>query len=80
MKKSAAESYRILQEAYGQHAPSQDTCERWFKRFKTGDFDVEDKERPDQPKKFEDQQLPALLEEDECQTQKQLSERLNVAQ
>ena len=27
LKKSAAESYCILREAYGEHAPSQDTCE-----------------------------------------------------
>nr|KAF6392649.1 hypothetical protein mPipKuh1_007835 [Pipistrellus kuhlii] len=33
-----------------------------------------------QTKKFEDQQLQALLDEDACQTQNQLAERLNVAQ
>nr|KAF6369381.1 hypothetical protein mMyoMyo1_010727 [Myotis myotis] len=80
LKKSAAESYCILQEAYGEHAPSQDTCECWFKHFKSDAFDVKDKEHPGQPKKFEDQQLQALLDEDACQTQKQLAERLNVAQ
>ncbi|XP_059557568.1 transient receptor potential cation channel subfamily M member 7 isoform X9 [Myotis daubentonii] len=77
--KSAAESYRILQEAYGEHPPSQDTCQRWFKCFKS-DFRVKGKERPVQPIKFEDQQLQALLDEDACQIQKQLAERLNVAQ
>ena len=66
MKKSAAESYRILREAYGEHAPSQDTCERWFKCFKSDDFDVKDKECPGQLKKFEDQQLQALLDGDAC--------------
>ena len=35
---------------------------------------------PGQPKKFEDQQLQVLLDEYACQTQKQLAERLNVAQ
>ena len=40
LKKTAAESYRLLREAYGEHAPSQGTCERWFRRFKSGDFDV----------------------------------------
>ncbi|XP_059544812.1 ecotropic viral integration site 5 protein homolog isoform X2 [Myotis daubentonii] len=71
-EKSAVESYRILQEAYGEHAPSQDTCERWFKCFKCDDFDVKDKEHPGQPKKFEDQQLQTLLDEDACQTQNNL--------
>ena len=44
LKKTAAESYRLLREAYGEHDPSQDICERWFRRFKSGDFDVTDKE------------------------------------
>ncbi|EGI58127.1 Mariner Mos1 transposase [Acromyrmex echinatior] len=44
LKKTAAESYRLLREAYGEHDPSQDICERWFRRFKSGDFDVADKE------------------------------------
>ena len=43
LKKSAAESYRLLVEAYGEHAPTQSTCERWFVRFRNGDFDLEDK-------------------------------------
>ena len=40
LKKTAAESYRLLQEAYGDHASLQDTCERWFQHFKSGDLDV----------------------------------------
>ena len=80
LKKSAAESYCILLEAYGEHAPSQDTCEHWFKHFKSDDFDVKVNECPGQPKKFEDQQLQVLLDEVACQTQKQLAKSLNVAQ
>lgn len=52
LKKSAAETYRILLEAYGDDAPSSTTCKEWFQRFKNGDFDVKDKERPGQPKKL----------------------------
>ena len=40
LRKTAAESHRLLRKVYGEHAPSQDTCERWFRRFKTGDFDI----------------------------------------
>jgi len=68
-KKSAAESHQLLLETYGDYTPSIKTCEYWFRRFKSGNFDTEDKERPDQPKKFEDKDLEALLDEDPCQTQ-----------
>ena len=64
MKKTAAERHRILVEAYGEHASAKRTCQKWFARFKSGDFGLEDEERPGQQKKFEDEELDALLDED----------------
>ena len=69
MKKTAAKSHRILVEVYGENALAERTCQKWFARFKSGDFGLEDKERLGQPKKFENEQLEALLDEDCCQTQ-----------
>ena len=69
MKKSTAESHRILVEVYGDHALSERTCQKWFARFKSGDFDLEDQERAGCSKKFEDAELEALLDKDPCQTQ-----------
>lgn len=80
LKKSAAETHRLLVEAYGEHAPSNTTCKEWFQRFKGGDFDVRDKEREGGPKKFEDAELEAMLEEDPRQTEQMLAEQLNVTQ
>ena len=45
LKKTAAESYQLLQEACGDHAPLQDTCEQWFWHFKSGDFNAVDREQ-----------------------------------
>jgi len=80
LKKTAAELYRLLGEAYGEYVPSQKTCERWFQRFKIGDFDVADKKHGKPPKKYEDVELQALLDEDDSQTQKLLAEQLSVNQ
>ena len=66
MKKTAAESHRILVEVYGEHALAEWTRQKWFKRFKSGDFGLEDEERPGQPKEFEGEELEALLDEDFC--------------
>ena len=49
MKKTAAESHRILVEVYGKHALAERTCQKWFAQFKSGDFGLEDEERPGQP-------------------------------
>ena len=72
MKKTAAESHRILVEVYGEHDLSERTCQKWFAQYKSGDFSLEDGERPGQPKKFEDADLDDIHEEDPCQTQKEL--------
>ena len=48
--------------------------------FKDRGFSVEDKPRSGQPKKFEDKELEALLEEDQSQTQEELAESLEVTQ
>ena len=41
-KKTAAESHRIFLEVYGL---AERTCQKWFARFKSGDFGLEDEER-----------------------------------
>lgn len=80
LKKSAAESHQMLIEAYGDHALSEATCKRWFQRFRNNDFDVRNKERGRPPKKFEDAELQALLDEDDTLSEKQMGIMLNVAQ
>ena len=59
------------------------SCERWFRRFESGDFETRQEERRGTwktAKKFEDVKLQALLDEDDFQTQKQLANQLDVGQ
>ena len=53
-KKTAAEARRELQKVYGDAALSGTTSRDWFRRFKDGDFDVDDRSREGRPKTFED--------------------------
>ena len=80
IKKSAAESNCLLQEEYVEHALSETTCRDWFRRFKSGDFDLKVKDRPGQPNKIWRWRLKSSLYEDRCQTLKQLSDTLNVTE
>lgn len=61
-------------------APSYPAITYWFRRFKSGDFSVEDEERPGRPEKFDDQDLQALLDKDPTQTKTQLAQALGVVQ
>ena len=83
MKKTAAESHRILVEVYGEHALAGRTCQKWFARFKRGDFGWKMKnvlcsQKSMKNEKYEE--LEALLDEDCCLTQEVLAECLGVTQ
>ena len=79
-KKIAAESYRILAKFYGEHALSETKCRDWFRRFKSGDFDLSNRDRGKTLKKLEDAELQAMLDEDSTQNLKQLVKALGVDQ
>ena len=78
LKKTAAESHRMLVEAYGEHGLGKSQCFEWFKKFRSGNFDARNEERGRPPKKFQDSELQALLDEDDAQTQQRLADQLNV--
>ncbi|UYV75335.1 SETMAR [Cordylochernes scorpioides] len=52
------------------------TCQKWFARFKSSNFDLGDKERPRALLKLEGEKLEARLDEDATQTQKILTKHL----
>ena len=78
LKESVAGCHRLLIEAYCNQTPTIQTVENWFRRFKSEDFDLEDKERPRQPKKFGDTELEAFLDQDACVTLEMMAHELKV--
>ncbi|UYV62817.1 hypothetical protein LAZ67_2002026 [Cordylochernes scorpioides] len=79
-KKSASEAHRMLEEVYSDHALSKSQCYRWFKKFQSGDFELDNEPHGKPPQKFEDAELQALLDEDSTQMQEQLAKQLQVSQ
>lgn len=69
MKKTAAKSYQLPREARGEHAPSQEMCEQLVLCFKSGDFDIADKEHRKIPIRYKVVELQALLDNDYSQKQ-----------
>ncbi|XP_014469804.1 PREDICTED: uncharacterized protein LOC106741901 isoform X2 [Dinoponera quadriceps] len=61
---------------FRQATPSERTCGKLMQRFKEGDIEVQDKKRSGQPKKFDDEELQELLDENPAQTLKELSAQL----
>ena len=71
---------RIASNAYGDNALSETTCRDWFRWFIDDNFDLSDKKRENRPRKVEDCQLQAFLDEDDTQSQKMLAEQLGIPQ
>ena len=61
----------LLVETYSEAALSERSCREWFQKFKNGKLDIEDKERSERPKVYEDAELVALLDQDSCQAQEE---------
>ena len=70
----------MLSCTYREAALNERTCLEWFQRFKSGDFDVEDRHDGGKENIFEDSDLKALLAKDSCQTQEELAESLGMTQ
>ena len=70
----------MLVEAYGEHALGKTQFFEWFEKFKSGNFDVRNEDRGKPPKKFEDNESKALLDEDDTQTRQELANQLDVSQ
>lgn len=79
LKKSAADSHQMLQEAYGDAALGRSQCFEWFKKFSEGNFTTTNMDRGRPEKTFEDAELQALLDDDDTQSQQQLAEQLTVS-
>nr|CDS31073.1 Mariner Mos1 transposase [Hymenolepis microstoma]CUU97388.1 Mariner Mos1 transposase [Hymenolepis microstoma] len=72
-----AESHQIISDTYGKKAIiDRISKQKWFQRFKSGDFAVEDRHIGGGEKVFEDAGLEAILNEDSSLTQEELSESL----
>jgi [histone H3]-lysine36 N-dimethyltransferase SETMAR len=48
-KKNAIQATNSICSVHNDHAHDVGTCQRWFARFSSGDFDLNDKDRPGRP-------------------------------
>ena len=65
-------------EAFGDNIVTIRMCQRWFKKFRDGDFDLCDKQRSGRPQSVDDNVLKQMVKENPRQTSRELAERLSV--
>lgn len=76
--KNAAESYRDICDVYGEEAITHSTCKNWFKRFRSGEFSLEDAPRSGRPSEIESDEIMAMITNDRHLTTQEIADRFNV--
>jgi histone-lysine N-methyltransferase SETMAR len=79
LKKNATQATQSICSAYGEDALDVRTCQRWFARFKTGDWDLNDKEHTGRPFEASADLLEQLLEEDPRRSSRELALEMSVS-
>ena len=77
---TAAESSRRICAAFGQGAVYERTARRWFDRFRSGNYSLEDEPRSGHPSEIDDEQLQHTVEADPRQSTRDLATALGCAQ
>ena len=78
--KNAPQTASSICSGYGEFIVKARLCQRWFARFRTGNFSIEDQERPGRPRVMETDDLETLFKEDQRQSNRELVIRLNFDQ
>lgn len=76
---SAAETARKINQVYGPNSINERTVQLWFKKFRSGDFSLEDAPRSGRPTVIQDDNLKAMVEADPSQTVRGIAEELGVS-
>jgi histone-lysine N-methyltransferase SETMAR len=75
---NASTATRNINEAWGEDTLSERTTQWWFKKFRSGDMNLENQERGRPGSVIDNDQLKALVEADKHKTVRELAEDLNV--
>jgi len=73
----AAKAAHDICTVYGDCAITERTAQKWFSRFRGGNFNLNDIERTGRPVLFDKKHLNKLLREDPQQTTRELAEQMN---
>ena len=66
--KNATETYKKICAVYGEGAVTDQTCQKWFVKFRAGDFSMDDAPRLGRPVEVDGNQVETLVENDQCYT------------
>jgi len=78
LRRTAAETARNLNDAFGEGTANKRTVQLWFRKFRDGDLSLEDEEGRGRPSAVDNDQLKVIIEADPRKTTRELEADLNV--
>lgn len=78
MGHNATLATKNIREVYGNEILSVSQCQRWFLKFRTGNYSLTDKSREGRPVEFDDDLLRRTVEHNPSVTVGELSDTLNA--
>jgi len=76
--RNARQACEKLRAVYGNNALQERQCQRWFTRFRAGNFDLNDASRSGRPIKVDDDKIKALIESNPRYTTREIAETLKI--
>jgi len=73
---NATESARNIKAEYGDQTISVSQCQRWFQKFRAGNYNLEDEPRPGRSVELDEDVLQTLVEQNPIVTIEKLAEKL----
>ena len=77
--KNTAEIQKKICAVYGEGAATDRTCQKWFRKFRTGDFSLDDAPWSGRPVEVESDQIETIIENNQCYTMQEIADILKIS-
>ena len=64
---------------YGEGAVTDRTCQKWFAKFRAGDFSLDDVPQSGRPVEVDSDQIKTLIENSQCYTMQEVANILKIS-
>lgn len=78
--KNAVETHKKICNVYGEDALTERVCQKLFKRFRDGNFDLEDSARSGRPVEVDSGEIKAILDSDSRKSTTDIATALNISE
>ena len=77
--KNTTEKQKIIHAVYGEGAVTDRTYQKWFLKFRAGDFSLDDAPRSGRPVEVDSDQIETLIENNQRYTMREIADILKIS-